>query len=307
MYTFHSHLLSSVPSSLPPSLSLSVCLPLSLHLLLISPHCTALHCTVDAHNCDDDTWMLLHAMLGMPVRCTVLTTVTNRTVLSVRDGQNEVGEYGDVVKVKRNFSHRLEDVMAEESVKVFELKGLSTDDVRDLLVLFIGEENVSKELVALVTDVSSGNAHWCKAIANFIIENGIEKAREENYLENSLQFLMFCRLDKFTSVQQLVAKTASIIGFEFSFSVISAIVKSTSLLSSLQSLHEHGFIVWRGNDGDDLIFNFQNEKIRSMLYEITPKSVAYRVHRATAKFIKKRYANKLEAHFARYGEERLIV
>ena len=123
----------------------------------------------------------------------------------------------------------------------------------------------------MVCNVSSGNAFWCKIVANFIIENGIEKAKDENYLSNSLQFLMFCRLDKFSSVEQLVAKTASIIGFQFSLSVLSKIVKSPLLISCLEALQDHGFIFSNGFDGIDYIFQFQNEKIRSMLYEITPK------------------------------------
>ena len=176
-----------------------------------------------------------------------------------------------MITVERKFAPGLERILSNDGVQVLKLRGLSIDDVRDLLIVYIGEENVSKKLVTLVNDVSSGNAYWCKIIANFIIENGMERVKKENYLENSLQFLMFCRLDRFTSVQQLVAKTASIIGFEFTLSVISAIVKNTSLISSLEALEEHGFIVNKGNHDNDLVFHFKNEKIRSMLYEITPK------------------------------------
>ena len=163
------------------------------------------------------------------------------------------------------------------SVCVLELKGLTAEDVRDLLVLYIGESNVSDRLVKLVKDVSSGNAFWCKSIANFIIENDMEDLtldgiKNQNNLENSLQFLMFCRLDRFTSLQQLVAKTASIVGFEFSFSVLFSVMKSSgNILSSLEALQEHGFIYLKSKLKDDFIFCFQNEEIYRMLYEVTPK------------------------------------
>ena len=163
------------------------------------------------------------------------------------------------------------------SVCVLELKGLTEEDVRELLILYIGESNVSDRLVKLVKDVSSGNAFWCKSIANFIIENGMEDLmldgiKNQNNLENSLQFLMFCRLDRFTSLQQLVAKTASIVGFEFSFSVLFSVMKSTgNILSSLETLQEHGFIYLKSKLKDDFIFCFQNEEIYRMLYEVTPK------------------------------------
>ena len=163
------------------------------------------------------------------------------------------------------------------SVCVLELKGLTVEDVRELLILYIGESNVSDRLVKLVKDVSSGNAFWCKSIANFIIENDMEDLtldgiKNQNNLENSLQFLMFCRLDRFTSLQQLVAKTASIVGFEFSFSVLFSVMKSSgNILSSLEALQEHGFIYLKSKLKDDFIFCFQNEEIYRMLYEVTPK------------------------------------
>ena len=171
------------------------------------------------------------------------------------------------------------------SVCVLELKGLTEDDVRELLVLYIGEKNVSNRLVKLVKDVSSGNAYWCKSIANFIIENDMDglafdninintntNIKKQNYLENSLQFLIFCRLDRFTSLQQLVAKTASIVGFEFSFSILFSVMKTTNnILSSLETLQEYGFIYLKYRLKDDFIFRFQSEEIYRMLYEVTPK------------------------------------
>ena len=261
-------------------------------------------------------------MIGMSVPCSVLTTVTNHTVLNVRedyikndnkgktdnrsdDNNNIINKsksdnnntnnndnnnndnnnnsksnsntnnndinYVDKNIVERNFVDGLEKILKNQKTRVFELRGLNKEEVKDLLILYIGEENVSLELIELVCNVSSGNAFWCKIVANFIIENGIEKAKDENYLSNSLQFLMFCRLDKFSSVEQLVAKTASIIGFQFSLSVLSKIVKSPLLIPCLEALQDHGFIFSNGFDGIDYIFQFQNEKIRSMLYEITPK------------------------------------
>jgi predicted ATPase len=253
-------------------------------------------------------------MIGMSVPCSVLTTVTNHTVLNVRedyinnnnenkidnnmnnnkndkidnsntvnndnnkthnnnknDNDNNNDNNVDKNIVKRNFVDGLEKILKNPKTRVFELRGLNKEEVKDLLILYIGEENVSLELIELVCNVSSGNAFWCKIVANFIIENGIEKAKDENYLSNSLQFLMFCRLDKFSSVEQLVAKTASIIGFQFSLSVLSKIVKSPLLIPCLEALQDHGFIFCNGFDGIDYNFQFQNEKIRIMLYEITPK------------------------------------
>ena len=173
------------------------------------------------------------------------------------------------------------------SIKIIELKGFTQDDVRDLLISNIGIENITLNLINVVKEVSSGSVYWVKAIANFLLENGMESVKNENNLENSLQFLMFCRLDLFSSIEQLVAKTASIVGYEFSLSVLSAILKSGNILpgnvlSALESLQSHGFIFCKEKIGckekngeksgdNDFIFSFQNCKIHSMLYDVTPK------------------------------------
>ena len=173
------------------------------------------------------------------------------------------------------------------SIKIIELKGFTEEDVRDLLNSYIGIENITLNLINVVKEVSSGSVYWVKAIANFLLENGMESVKNENNLENSLQFLMFCRLDLFSSIEQLVAKTASIVGYEFSLSVLSAILKSGNILpgnvfSALESLQSHGFIFCKekiickekiGEKGgdNDFIFSFQNCKIHSMLYDVTPK------------------------------------
>jgi predicted ATPase len=94
-----------------------------------------------------------------------------------------------------------------------------------------------------------GNAFWCKTIANFIVENGdeafINQTNMKLNISNSLQYLVMCLLEKLTSNQQLVAKYASIIGYEFNQTVLAAVlpVKLHPILNELlEALMEHGYV-----------------------------------------------------------------
>ena len=51
----------------------------------------------DAHFCDEDTWTQLNEMIGMSVHCSVLTTVTNRTALTVRADENNDMDHGTMI------------------------------------------------------------------------------------------------------------------------------------------------------------------------------------------------------------------
>lgn len=100
---------------------------------------------------------------------------------------------------------------------------------------------MSPKLVSLVKEISSGNAFWCRTIANFILENGdeefVDAVTMKAGISNSLQFLVVCLFEKLTPEQQMVAKYASIIGHEFNDTVLKAVLPA-KLLSVLREVLE---------------------------------------------------------------------
>lgn len=105
----------------------------------------------------------------------------------------------------------------------------------------LGVDKVSPKLVSLVKEISSGNAFWCRTIANFILENGdeefVDAVTMKASISNSLQFLVVCLFEKLTPEQQMVAKYASIIGHEFHDTVLKAVLPA-KLLSVLREVLE---------------------------------------------------------------------
>jgi hypothetical protein len=165
-------------------------------------------------------------------------------------------------------------ILGHENSTVIEMNSLTESEVKEILLHTLKVETISPDLVRLVLDVSSGNAFWCKAIANFINERGVkelEKATEGDSSQ-ALKQLIILRMEKLPMDTQLILRHASILGDEFSENMLeSAITEKlkTVLSESLDTLVEHGFILCI-EEFPQLIFGFQNQLIRQTVYELTP-------------------------------------
>lgn len=206
----------------------------------------------DAHFCDELSWNELHLLLtGSELDLVVLITMRSNTNVKANVGGSSdfmapfqgdrtttkrqsvlasqidsnaiagstVGE-GDMVSrygLKFQTSASYLSILGHENSIVVEMTSLNESEVKEILMHTLKVDDISSDLVKLVLDVSSGNAFWCKAIANFIKERGVkelEKATEgDNHnRQNSLKQLILLRMEKLNVDQQLVLKHAAIIG-----------------------------------------------------------------------------------------------
>jgi class 3 adenylate cyclase len=186
---------------------------------------------------------------------------------------NNMNKYG-MIKFRPNNSYL--SILAHNRCKVIEMNPLNEAEINELLQEALQIDEVDPELVMSVLEVTAGNAFWCKAIARFIRENGIEEysrtivRRGGNF--NSLRALILNRIDRLSAEQQIVAKHASIIGDEFTLSVLKAILPNkiqTHLSQSLEALQHNG-LVYCVEEGHEIIFSFQNQLIRNTIYDLTP-------------------------------------
>jgi predicted ATPase len=167
-------------------------------------------------------------------------------------------------------------LLLHERTTVIEMTGLNEVEVREVLLHTLKVDHISQNLVDLVFDVSSGNAYWCKAIANFIKERGVSELEEAiqkgDSPHNALKVLILLRMEKLDIDQQIVLKNAAIIGDEFSEKMLLNILPARIqqvLPESLDVLAEHGFI-FCVQEHPESIFGFQNDLIRGTLYELMP-------------------------------------
>ena len=166
--------------------------------------------------------------------------------------------------------------MTHARCMIIEMNPLNEEEINELLLEALLVDEVDPELVISVLEVTAGNAFWCKAIARFIRENGIDEylrtiiKRGGKY--NTLRALILNRIDRLTPEQQIVAKHASIIGDEFSLSVLTVILPAkiqSHLVQSLDALQQNG-LVYCAEESNEVIFSFQNQLIRNTIYDLTP-------------------------------------
>jgi class 3 adenylate cyclase len=268
----------------------------------------------DAHFCDELSWNELHLLLiGNELNLVVLLTMrsntaakpnpaidNNASMMPMSEGIDKSfnGRRGSVLSraaeagianpvlggdtdgttrfgFKSQTSAAYLSILGHENSTVVEMNSLTESEVKEILLHTLKVETISVDLVKLVLDVSSGNAFWCKAIANFINERGVkelEKATEGETRQNSLKQLIVLRMEKLSMDVQLVLKHASILGDEFSENMLEAVIPEKlkpGLAETLDSLVEHGFILCI-EEFPQMIFGFQNQLIRSTVYELTP-------------------------------------
>lgn len=183
-------------------------------------------------------------------------------------------------------------IVAHPNCTITEMKGLSEDEVKSLLMQILKVDSISNHLVKLVLDASSGNLYWCRNIALFIKEHGIQHLEEALFQSptqigraSSLKALIICRWELLDVDAQRVLKYASVVGMEFTMQLIRWILPQLSkhtdhrksmnvstmksLMDIFDSLERHGFI-YCIMESPELIYGFENELLQKTLYELIP-------------------------------------
>lgn len=180
--------------------------------------------------------------------------------------------------------------------RLLEMKGLSEEEVKALLLQTLKIDSISPDFLRLVMDVSSGNTYWVKNIANLMKEldpHEIAEKMANSAAQGALKSLIVCRLDLLDPDARIIAKYASVVGFEFTGKMLDAVVPGRApssitivpqlsrgnssherraetrrtLSSIFEELEKDGF-VYCVVEGPEPIYAFQNELLQKTLYEM---------------------------------------
>eukprot|EP00595_Chromulina_sp_UTEXLB2642_P002031 CAMPEP_0196762888 /NCGR_PEP_ID=MMETSP1095-20130614/3036_1 /TAXON_ID=96789 ORGANISM="Chromulina nebulosa, Strain UTEXLB2642" /NCGR_SAMPLE_ID=MMETSP1095 /ASSEMBLY_ACC=CAM_ASM_000446 /LENGTH=926 /DNA_ID=CAMNT_0042114981 /DNA_START=2722 /DNA_END=5503 /DNA_ORIENTATION=+ len=230
----------------------------------------------------------------------VVLATTTQDIMNNMMNHASTSKYG--IKFRPNNSYY--SILSHPRCMVIEMNPLNEEEINELLIEALQIEEVPPDLVLSVLEVTNGNAFWCKAIARFIRENGIDEysrtivRRGGN--NTSLRALILNRIDKLSSEQQTVAKLASIIGDEFSLNLLTVILSNkigAHLTQSLEALQQNG-LVYCVDESNEVIFSFQNQLIRNTIYDLTPPSDAAEIHLKIAQQIEFQFTDDLRGHYA---------
>lgn len=116
-------------------------------------------------------------------------------------------------------------IFSHPNCKVVEMKSLTEEEVRTLLLQTLKMESISNEFLRLVMDASSGNTYWVKNIANLIKDLGVHEIerRISGSGGSALKTLIHCRLDLLDAEARRIVKLASVVGFEFTPKLLEAL------------------------------------------------------------------------------------
>lgn len=155
-----------------------------------------------------------------------------------------------------------------------EMLPLSSKESKKFISQVLQESDVlSAEVMENVMKLTSGNIYLLKETANFIMERGIDAFMDACKCSTTspLRVFIVSRLEKLSFEQQSVLKYASLIGEEFSWSLINHMIPPQfrrNLERTLDSLINHGFIFVVVNE--PLTFSFVDPTKRMILYGLTP-------------------------------------
>ena len=166
-------------------------------------------------------------------------------------------------------------ILDNATTTVLVLGELSRDEVKHEMTRFIDTTALTDGLVDLVYNITSGNAYWVKAMAQFIRERGADTVfaavSDRRSRQNPLKQLVLVHFETHLPEYQMLSKHASIIGVEFDEEMLKAIIPKklqSSLTASLDQLVEKRFL--QCLDPQDRTFCFPNQLIQTTIYELTP-------------------------------------
>eukprot|EP00598_Pedospumella_elongata_P013352 CAMPEP_0185010280 /NCGR_PEP_ID=MMETSP1098-20130426/94423_1 /TAXON_ID=89044 /ORGANISM="Spumella elongata, Strain CCAP 955/1" /LENGTH=2012 /DNA_ID=CAMNT_0027539123 /DNA_START=54 /DNA_END=6092 /DNA_ORIENTATION=- len=197
-------------------------------------------------------------------------------------------------------------ILDNPTTTVMVMGELTRDEIKAEMGRSLPKLELTDNLVDLVFTITSGNAYWCKAMTQFIKDQGAQAlfaaVSDRRSRQNPLKQLVLVHFEAHTPDLQVLSKHASIIGTEFDENLLRAIVppKLKNILTScLDKLVEKRFI--QCLDPQDRTFCFPNQLIQATLYELTPPSDAAHLHLLIAQYIETTYFLELRSHYPTLG------
>lgn len=275
-----------------------------------------------AEYCDESSWRVLNLLLSLPFRLLIFATITTPVFIEKVSLSTDISDQGcffcrkialasfikpcsSLVVPASQFqmhgsfpflrnevrflpSYAMNDFLCALNTILHEIKGMDEEEVGQILFQALNCDDIPQDLIKSVFDVSSGNPKWCKAVANYIRDYGSENFMDnikDGRVNDSLLFVIICRVEKLNKAQRTIIKYASIIGIQFDIKILRRILPSSftpNLEQDIAVLEDNGLIssVEMSNETD--LYMFHNDLIHQTVYNLTPKSAAKELHTAIA-------------------------
>ena len=160
-----------------------------------------------------------------------------------------------------------------------ELQPLDAEASRSMVESLLGGGSLEPDVLNRVVTASEGNPLFAEQLVRMLVEEGVLEQSNgswratgpisELHVPPTIQALLAARLDALSSGERSVIEPASVVGYVFADSAISALTPpemSPRVRSELTSLAQKHFVS-RVDDGDEAHHRFQHIMIRDTAYE----------------------------------------
>ena len=187
------------------------------------------------------------------------------------------------------------------------LNRLDHENIQEIIASLLGRL-IPKETMESLVSRTDGVPLFAEELSSAIAENRAETPIEKQ-IPATLHDLLMTRLDNLGGIKD-VAQISSVLGREFSFSLLSSIagLSEQELQESLDRLGESG-LVFAKQSSSDTIYTFKHSLVQEAAYSSLLKSRRRELHRATANALKEGFAELAKArpeliahHFTEAGD-----
>ena len=202
------------------------------------------------------------------------------------------------------------DWSAGEGRTLLQLGPLGLDASTELIRGVFGAERVSPRLAAQLHDRTGGNPFFLEESCQALREDGTATVRDGEaitanesgtlILPASVQAVIRTRLDRLPPGARDALRVASVIGREFTRSVLEAVVGAgIDVAEQLNLLRGSGLIQPLAGSGGDAVHRFKHVLTQEVVYDSLLEHQRLDLHSAVARVIEARYANGLDEHLER--------
>jgi DNA-binding CsgD family transcriptional regulator len=202
----------------------------------------------------------------------------------------------------------LTELHRASNVDRIQLRGLSTDEVRQLLAE-TSQQTIPQPFAELVQRQTEGNPLFVRETLRFVIDTGLVERRDgalrrvgdqtlAGRMPEGLRDAVGKRLSRLSESTNRVLSVASVIGREFQLDVLSRVLAGPEeeLEAALQEASAAAIIEEHSAVGATITYRFTHAFFRQTLYEeiVAPRRI--RLHQQVAHALEELYRHRLDEH-----------
>ncbi|MEW6267959.1 MAG: AAA family ATPase [Thermodesulfobacteriota bacterium] len=196
--------------------------------------------------------------------------------------------------------------MSDPTFSELTLQPLERVATLELVRSLLGDDPSLGELPARVVERASGNPFFVEEMVRALVESEalegergayrLRKGAVEVRVPETLQAVLAARIDQLPEGEKAVLQAASVIGREFSASLLAAVTlldasRIAAVLSTLEAADFVSAVGW----GDDAIYRFRHPLLRETAYRSLLQERRAAIHREVAREVTRRHGRQVES------------